>query len=90
MVAYLWKEGELQHQSFVGISSITQHSVPTTMAFLKCLVSHLKTWAEADMESDVTNIHIINDSSCLQYRNRSIMKVISQSDKLIGAPIKTP
>lgn len=44
MVAYRCDgpdDADLAHQGFVEVSSVTQHSAPTTLAFLKLLIPHL-------------------------------------------------
>ena len=54
MVHYKDTEGDLKHQSFVGISPKKSHSTPTTLAFIRKLVSLIK-----NILSELSTIHTI-------------------------------
>ena len=79
MVAHFkLNDGTLSHQSFVGISAEMSHAAPTTLAFLK------KRIASLSQIRPFSTVHIISDSPASQYRNKSIVKVIANSQRLLG------
>ncbi|MES9883292.1 MAG: hypothetical protein ABW185_20700 [Sedimenticola sp.] len=69
--------GNLSHKSTVYVSDTESHSAGTVYAFMKRIVP--------DIKSDLPNvdtIHYITDSPTSQYRNKHIMTIIGQHDKL--------
>lgn len=64
---------ELCHKSFVGVSSVTAHSVPTTFAFISALMSRLKA-----LLPELKVVHFISDSPSSQYRNRSMCSLVAR------------
>lgn len=75
-----YKEGEnLLHKSYVGITSETNHSAPTTIAFLTKLVEEVKV-----MLPGLRMIHYVSDSPASQYRNKSIMQFLGKHTALFG------
>ena len=69
---------ELRTSSFVGVSEVIQHSFPTTLAFLKKLVPHIKT-----LVPDLSHLHVITDSPSSQYRNRFTCGLLERPDELM-------
>lgn len=87
MVAYRCDGPEdmnLLHHSFVRLSSVMQHSAPTTLASMKLLVPQLQEWAPK-----MKTIHIVTDLPCSQYRNRSMVKIIHPSKVILGVAVKS-
>lgn len=79
MVAHFkGEEGTLKHQSYVGVTAESNHAAPTTLAFLKKVVQEIKTILP------IEQLHIISDSPASQYRNRSMVKVVAESEKCLG------
>ena len=58
-------DNELVTQSFVGVSLTTNHSFPTTLAFMDQLVEKFR-----EEMPELKHIHIVTDSPSSQYRNR--------------------
>jgi hypothetical protein len=65
-------EGQIEHQSYVGISPETAHSAPTTLAFLRKVVPMVQ-----QRLPNLTTIHYISDSPVSQYRNKSICQIVA-------------
>ena len=61
------------HLSFVGVSSVTAHSVPTTFAFIGALMSEL-----LKLLPELKVVHFISDSPSSQYRNRSMCSLVAR------------
>ena len=66
-------EGELITTTHVGVTSTTNHSFPTTWAFVKKLVAKLK-----EQYPYLTMIHFITDSPSSQYRNRYTVQMLAR------------
>jgi hypothetical protein len=69
----------LQHKSFIGINEEKSHSAGTTVAFLKKLVPTLK-----ESFPGLEHINYVSDSPANQYRNKSIVKLISEHEYIFG------
>lgn len=70
---------KILHRSFVGVSSVTAHSVPTTFAFIKALMVQL-----VEMLPQLSTVHFISDSPSSQYRNRSMCMMVSMFPSLFN------
>jgi hypothetical protein len=77
VVHYRNIEGDMEHKSFVGISGDTNHSAPTCVAFLKKLIPQLQ-----EMLPNLTTVHYVTDSPASQYRNKSIVHLLSIHSRL--------
>jgi hypothetical protein len=77
VIHYKDLEGNLCHKSFVGISEEKSHAAATTLSFLHKLVPQLK----SDFPQ-LKVVHYISDSPVNQYRNKSIVKVVSEHGKI--------
>jgi hypothetical protein len=69
----------IQTHSYIGISDQTTHAAPMTFAFLKKLVPELK-----HKLPDLQVIHYVSDSPASQYRNKNIVKIISEHPQLFN------
>ena len=65
--------------SFMGISDVTTHSVPTTVSFLKKLVPIIK-----EENPSTQTIHFVSHSPKSQYRNRSICYLVANFERFWG------
>ena len=82
MVVYT-KEGEkLEHKCYVGVTSVTDHTFPTTLAFLMDLVNRMK-----DANPALKHIHMVTDSPTSQYRNRFACDMLSRAVSIFGVRI---
>lgn len=72
MVVHFRNETGIVHQSFVGVSDVTKHSAPTTCAFLMKLIPEI-----LKMKPGLQLVHYISDSPANQYRNKFMLKFIS-------------
>ena len=68
---YRNENGQMKVLSFVGLSGVTAHTVPTTFAFLKAMMSELHQAMPL-----LNTIHFVTDSPSSQYRNRSICALV--------------
>ena len=73
VVHYRDMDGVVSHESFVGISEEKAHGAPTTAAFISKLIPEV-----LKILPDLKCIHYITDSPSSQYRNKSVIKLISQ------------
>ena len=73
------EEGNMHVKSYVGISDVTAHSVPTTFSFIKCLIVKIK-----EHLPRLGMLHFISDSPSSQYRNRSVCDLVSRFNSLFG------
>ena len=69
----------IQHKSFAGITEETAHTAPTTVAFIKALISNAKV-----LVPGLTCIHFLSDSPSSQFRNKRICKFMRMLSTLIG------
>ena len=69
---------DLHTSSFVGVSEVIQHSFPTTLAFLKQLLPHIKR-----LVPDLAHLHVITDSPSSQYRNRFTCGLLERPEELM-------
>ena len=77
-VAYYHSEdGPLSHKSRVFVSDKLGHNSATVYAFLKELISNLKT-----MLPNLKHIHYYTDSPISQYRNKTIFYLLSRHEEL--------
>ena len=67
-------DNELVTQSFVGVSLTTNHSFPTTLAFMDQLVAELR-----QKVPELKHIHVITDSPSSQYRNRYACELLEKA-----------
>lgn len=79
MVVNQKKDGKLIAKSYVGVTSVTAHSVPTTFAFIKQLMNELKS-----LMPKLATLHFISDSPSSQYRNHTICALVARFPKLFG------
>ena len=73
------EEGELQVRSYVGISEVTNHSLPTTFAFLKKLIPIVK-----KDYPHLEVIHFVSDGPSSQYRNKSVCNLIARFHQIFS------
>jgi hypothetical protein len=73
MVVHFREAGVICHQSYVGVTDITKHSAPTTIAFLTKLIPEI-----VKIKPNLNMIHYISDSPVNQYRNKYIVKFVAQ------------
>jgi hypothetical protein len=71
--------GSLVHRSYVGISGYNNHSASTTLAFIQKLIPEL-----LKLLPNLNTIHYITDSPASQYRNKSIVKLIANHERLFS------
>ena len=64
-------------KTFVGVSSVTAHSAPTTFAFIKAMMPYIK-----ETVPNLRKIHFITDSPSSQYRNKTICALIAKFESL--------
>jgi hypothetical protein len=81
VVHYKSPDGNLQHQSFVGVSDVTKHSAGTTLAFICKLIPQIK-----EMKPEVKTVHYITDSPASQYRNKYVLKLVADHF-LVSVPL---
>jgi hypothetical protein len=72
-VHYRDMDGCLCHKSFVGLSDERLHSAATTAAFIERLIPEI-----LEFLPQLEVIHYVTDSPASQYRNKSIIKLVSQ------------
>jgi hypothetical protein len=72
VVHYMSPSGNLQHQSFVGVSDEMSHTAPTAMGFISKLIPRVQMFLP-----NLKTIHYVTDSPSSQYRNKSIIKLLS-------------
>ena len=71
------EDGPLSHKSRVFVSDELGHNSATVYAFLKELISNLKT-----MLPNLKHIHYYTDSPTSQYRNKTIFYLLSRHKEL--------
>ena len=76
---YRNENGQMKVLNFVGLSCVTAHTVPTTFAFLKAMMSELHQAMPL-----LNTIHFVTDSPSSQYRNRSICALVGHLPLLFG------
>ena len=76
---YRNENGQMKVLSFVGLSGVTAHTVPTTFAFLKAMMSELHQAMPL-----LNTIHFVTDSPSSQYQNRSICALVGYLPLLFG------
>ena len=74
---YRSEDGPLSHKSRVFVSDELGHNSATVYAFLKELISNLKT-----MLPNLKHIHYYTDSPTSQYRNKTIFYLLSRHKEL--------
>jgi hypothetical protein len=74
VIHFRQQNGSLDHKSYIGMCDDKNHSAPTTLAFISKLITELKI-----LLPDLEILHFISDSPASQYRNRSIVKLVSHS-----------
>ena len=82
MVIYTKLGETLDHKCFVGVSSVTDHSFPTTLAFLIELVKQIKIAV-----TDLKHLHLVTDSPTSQYRNRFSCDMLVRAAELFSIRI---
>ena len=87
MVMYAKLRGDedpehLTNVNFVGVSSVKQHSFPTTFTFLFLLVAQIKR-----LIPDMEHLHLVTDSPSSQYRNRYACQMLKRASHLFGIRI---
>ncbi|KAK6194922.1 hypothetical protein SNE40_000452 [Patella caerulea] len=78
-VAYIKRDGSLQHRSFVVISNELAHNTSTVWSILDILIPQLK-----QIVANLEYIHYLTDSSSSQYRNKHIFHVIANHLELFN------
>ena len=82
MVVY-YRHGEtLKHFSYVGVSEVTQHAFPTTLAFVTKVLGHIK-----DVVPGLQHLHMVTDSPSSQYRNRFSCEMLRRATEMFGIRI---
>ena len=66
------KDGQSKTKCYVGVSEVTNHSAPTTLAFLSKLIPMIK-----EEYPEATTMHFVSDSPSSQYRNQKICNLIA-------------
>ena len=79
VVHYHNEDNTLKWKSYVGVSSVGQHSVPTHYAFMVKLMEQLKV-----LLPDLEVLHFITDGPANQYRNRTIAALVAVFEQLHG------
>ena len=82
MVVYVRKDEEVKAMSFVGVSKVTAHSFPTTLAFLTQLLGEIK-----QEVTDLQHLHIVTDSPSSQYRNRYACDLLMKAKSMFDIRI---
>ena len=84
MVVYVREadSDELKHTCFVGVSDVTNHSFPTTLAFVTRMITKLKLSVP-----DLKHLHLVTDSPTSQYRNRFTCDMLWRAGTLFGIHI---
>lgn len=70
---------ELIHTSYIYVSNTQSHNSSTVYAFITRITSELRS-----KRPDIDCIHYITDSPTSQYRNKLMMYVVANHDKLFG------
>ena len=84
MVVHFTEDGSLKHKSFIGITDVTKHSAPTTVAFLLKLIPEVK-----KIKPMLSTVHYISDSPANQYRNKYIIKFLSEHSLYFNGVLAT-
>ena len=79
VVHYHYEDNTLKWKSYVGVSSVGQHSVSTHYAFMVKLMEQLKV-----LLPDLEVLHFITYGPANQYRNRTIAALVAVFEQLHG------
>lgn len=79
VVHYIDDHGQLKVRSYTGIGDETSHAAPTVYAFVSVLVAELP-----NLLPNLVKIHFISDSPRSQYRNKTIVAMLSKFRCLFG------
>ena len=71
------KEGNLVTKSHVGVTDVTNHSFPTTFAFINKLMADLMALAP-----HATTVHFVTDWPSSQYRNRYVIQLLLEFEAI--------
>ena len=77
MVVHYHDGEKLKHKSYVRVSSVSQHTVPTIYSFIFKLMVDL-----TQILPDLEIIHFITDGPSSQYRNRTVVALVSEFERL--------
>jgi hypothetical protein len=76
VVHYKSAEGQIQHQSYEGLTDERSHAAPTTFGFITKLIPQIQ-----EILSNLQEIHYISDSPTNQFLNKFIVKLVAKHAK---------
>ena len=82
MVVYTKLQEILDHKCYVGVTEVTDHKFPSTLAFLMELIEHIKLSVP-----DLKHLHLVTDSPSSQYRNRFACDMLVRAAEQFGIRI---